>query len=126
MKIKQKLLVTGETLEDSEDSVDSNTLAPLNSLQARLIRLRKYSMQCAPSFDPLDSEKALVVDGATLLFALDPSLKKLFLEVAEQCKAVLCCRSTPLQKVCVCLLIMKASPLDINRKARCLGVRVSG
>ena len=93
-------MVTGETLEESDDSGDSNTLAPLNSLQAKLIRLRKYSMQCAPSFDPLESEKALVVDGATLVFALDPSLKKLFMEVSEKCKAVLCCRSTPLQKVC--------------------------
>lgn len=43
--------------------------------------------------------KALVIDGATLVFALQDSLKELFLEVTKYCKSVICCRATPLQKV---------------------------
>ena len=43
--------------------------------------------------------KALIIDGQTLMFALDKSLKVLFLEVAKQCHSVICCRVTPLQKV---------------------------
>ena len=43
--------------------------------------------------------KALVIDGQTLAFALDERLKVLFLEVARQCRSVICCRVTPLQKV---------------------------
>ena len=43
--------------------------------------------------------KALVIDGGTLQFALQPSLKLLFLDVAKRCDAVICSRTTPIQKV---------------------------
>ncbi|KAG1668792.1 putative phospholipid-transporting ATPase VD [Nymphon striatum] len=46
-------------------------------------------------------KRALVVDGRTLTFALDKELEKMFLKLALHCGAVLCCRVTPLQKVCV-------------------------
>ncbi len=105
LKIKQKLLNREDVLNDSEDSDLSNNSPPLYSLQARLIRLRKYSVQCTSVLDGRGSQKTLVVDGATLLHALDPNLKKLFLEVAEKFKSVLCCRSTPLQKVWWQLLV---------------------
>ncbi len=97
LKINQRLSNNeNATLDDSEDSNLSNS-APLYSLQAKLIRLRKHSMQS--SLYSHGAQRALVVDGATLVHALDPNLKKLFLKVAEKFKSVLCCRSTPLQKV---------------------------
>lgn len=37
-------------------------------------------------------ENALVIDGKSLMFALDPSAKDLFLRVALKCKSVICCR----------------------------------
>lgn len=40
----------------------------------------------------------LVVEGSTLDFALQGELQSHFLELSGRCKAVLCCRSTPLQK----------------------------
>lgn len=40
----------------------------------------------------------LVIDGKTLQFALDPSVKNDFLTLARSCKSVICCRTTPLQK----------------------------
>ncbi|KAG5676651.1 hypothetical protein PVAND_006470 [Polypedilum vanderplanki] len=44
--------------------------------------------------------RALVVDGKTLTFILDPksNLTVPFLELTRYCASVLCCRSTPLQK----------------------------
>ena len=51
--------------------------------------------------------KALVIDGATLAFALQDSVKGLFLEVAKYCKSVICCRATPLQKVSWVLVLAK-------------------
>ena len=42
----------------------------------------------------------LVIDGRTLMYALEESLKSKFLELAKLCQVVLCCRATPLQKVC--------------------------
>lgn len=49
--------------------------------------------------------KALVIDGTTLQFALSPSLKCLFLDVAKRCHCVICCRATPLQKAAVVDLV---------------------
>ncbi|GCB66025.1 hypothetical protein scyTo_0004892 [Scyliorhinus torazame] len=40
----------------------------------------------------------LVIDGKTLEFVLHESLQDRFLELTKKCRAVICCRSTPLQK----------------------------
>ena len=50
---------------------------------------------------------ALVINGHSLLHALDPKLELLFLDVASSCKAVICCRVTPLQKALVVDLVKK-------------------
>lgn len=44
--------------------------------------------------------RALVIDGKTLTYLLDPrcQLQEPFLRLASQCAAVMCCRTTPLQK----------------------------
>ena len=44
--------------------------------------------------------RALVVDGKTLVYILDPkaNLEQIFLQLTEQCSAVMGCRATPLQK----------------------------
>lgn len=47
----------------------------------------------------------LVVDGRTLDWALQEELKSDFLDLSRRCKAVICCRSTPLQKSQVVRLI---------------------
>lgn len=47
----------------------------------------------------------LVIDGRTLDWALQEELKSDFLELSYRCKAVICCRSTPLQKSQVVRLI---------------------
>lgn len=47
----------------------------------------------------------LVIDGRTLDIALQEELKGEFLELSRRCKAVICCRSTPLQKSQVVRLV---------------------
>ncbi|XP_070697783.1 phospholipid-transporting ATPase VD isoform X2 [Pempheris klunzingeri] len=47
----------------------------------------------------------LVIDGRTLDWALQEELKSDFLELGCRCKAVICCRSTPLQKSQVVQLV---------------------
>ena len=44
---------------------------------------------------------AIVVDGDSLKLALDDSLKRKFLLLCKQCRAVLCCRVSPAQKAAV-------------------------
>jgi magnesium-transporting ATPase (P-type) len=42
---------------------------------------------------------ALIIDGGTLIFALEDDMKMDLLKLAKKCKAVVCCRVSPLQKV---------------------------
>ncbi|TEB37429.1 calcium transporting ATPase [Coprinellus micaceus] len=50
---------------------------------------------------------ALIIDGKSLTFALEKELSKSFLELAIMCKAVVCCRVSPLQKALVVKLVKK-------------------
>ncbi|XP_076059333.1 ATPase phospholipid transporting 8B isoform X2 [Oratosquilla oratoria] len=50
---------------------------------------------------------ALVINGHSLAWALNAKFEKLFLDVASQCRAVICCRVTPLQKALVVDLVKK-------------------
>ena len=50
---------------------------------------------------------ALVIDGKSLTYALEKDLDKLFLELAVMCKAVICCRVSPLQKAMVVKVVKK-------------------
>lgn len=50
-------------------------------------------------------EKALVITGQALGFALQDDIKLELLELASICRAVICCRVTPLQKALVVKLV---------------------
>ena len=61
---------------------------------------------------------SLVIDGRSLAYALDKNLEDKFLFLAKQCRSVLCCRSTPLQKSMVVKLVrnkLKAMTLAIGK-----------
>jgi magnesium-transporting ATPase (P-type) len=49
----------------------------------------------------------LLITGQALVFALSDNLKMKFLELGTMCKAVVCCRVTPLQKAQVVELVMQ-------------------
>ncbi|CAO1620351.1 unnamed protein product [Sympodiomycopsis kandeliae] len=48
---------------------------------------------------------AVVIDGETLRYALDPALKPLFLALTTQCETVICCRVSPAQKALTVKLV---------------------
>lgn len=48
---------------------------------------------------------ALVIDGFTLRWVLDESLKQKFLLLCKNCKSVLCCRVSPAQKAAVVSMV---------------------
>ncbi|TDL18612.1 calcium transporting ATPase [Rickenella mellea] len=50
---------------------------------------------------------ALIIDGKSLTFALEKDISKTFVELAVMCKAVICCRVSPLQKALVVKLVKK-------------------
>lgn len=59
---------------------------------------------------------AIVINGHSLVHCLHPKLEEKFLDVVLQCRSVICCRVTPLQKAMVVELIKK------NRKAVTLAI----
>ncbi|XP_064784090.1 phospholipid-transporting ATPase VD-like isoform X3 [Oncorhynchus masou masou] len=71
--------------------------------RALLLELRA-EMECGEAAEGT-SGFTLVVDGRTLEFALQEDLKGDFLELSRCCRAVICCRSTPLQKSQVVRLV---------------------
>ncbi|KAG8452878.1 hypothetical protein GDO86_004610 [Hymenochirus boettgeri] len=70
----------------NEDSLDA-TRATLTS-------------HCTNLGDTLGKENdlALIIDGQTLKYALSFEVRQIFLDLALSCKAVICCRVSPLQK----------------------------
>ncbi|KAI0244756.1 aminophospholipid translocase [Massospora cicadina] len=52
---------------------------------------------------------ALVIDGKALNFALEKDCEKRFYDLAVRCKAVVCCRVSPLQKALVVKLVKRQS-----------------
>lgn len=58
-----------------------------------------------PTRKPHTGGFAVVIDGETLRYALDPSLKGLFLNLGTQCDTVVCCRVSPAQKALTVKLV---------------------
>lgn len=55
----------------------------------------------------LNSSLALIIDGHSLQYALDEDLDLMFIELASRCKAVVCCRVSPLQKALVVKMVKR-------------------
>ncbi|XP_023324671.1 phospholipid-transporting ATPase ID [Eurytemora carolleeae] len=102
------------------------------------ISMRTFSDgSIAESLGERGPDLALVVNGHSLVYALQPDLELLFLGVAEHCTAVICCRVTPLQKALVVELVKKHKDAvtlaigdganDVSMiKAADIGVGISG
>ncbi|KAJ8718438.1 hypothetical protein PYW08_002675 [Mythimna loreyi] len=80
---------------------------------------------------------AIVINGHSLVHCLHPKLEEKFLDVVLQCRSVICCRVTPLQKANVVELIKKSRKAvtlaigdganDVSMiKAAHIGVGISG
>ncbi|KAM7048423.1 phospholipid-transporting ATPase VA isoform 1-T1 [Molossus nigricans] len=78
----------------------------------------RFSPLCPPSATATSRPcPSLVIDGRSLAYALEKTLEDKFLFLAKQCRSVLCCRSTPLQKSMVVKLVrskLKAMTLAIG------------
>ncbi|KAB1260649.1 Phospholipid-transporting ATPase ID [Camelus dromedarius] len=67
----------------------------------------KLSSKLASVLEAVAGEYALVINGHSLAHALEADMELEFLETACACKAVICCRVTPLQKAQVVELVKK-------------------
>lgn len=80
---------------------EETSTATKESLQKKYDAVR--SQAASGEYDTL----ALVIDGKSLLFALEKDMEKLFLDLAVMCRAVICCRVSPLQKALVVKLVKR-------------------
>ncbi|KAE8698885.1 Phospholipid-transporting ATPase 3 [Hibiscus syriacus] len=62
-------------------------------------QLKKCLDEAQQYFNTVSGPKlALIIDGKCLMYALDPSLRIMFLNLSLNCSSVVCCRVSPLQK----------------------------
>uniref|UniRef100_A0A674BG84 Phospholipid-transporting ATPase n=1 Tax=Salmo trutta TaxID=8032 RepID=A0A674BG84_SALTR len=87
----------------STDQLLTANCGSKEACKALLLELRA-EVECGEAAEGT-SGFTLVVDGRTLDFALQEDLKGDFLELSRRCRAVVCCRSTPLQKSHVVQLV---------------------
>lgn len=81
--------------EENKDDTCQNMMEKLNILNSNQL-----------SEDDRNS-LALVIDGKSLGFALEHDLEDMFLAIGSVCKAVICCRVSPLQKALVVKLVKR-------------------
>ncbi|RCH88679.1 hypothetical protein CU098_004406, partial [Rhizopus stolonifer] len=76
-----------------------------HSEEETIEQLRKASLEMQ---EKSKTQKcALVIDGESLKYALEPNCKDELLELGTQCRAVVCCRVSPMQKAKVVNLVKK-------------------
>ncbi|KAL6983575.1 Phospholipid-transporting ATPase 3 [Sarracenia purpurea var. burkii] len=73
-------------------------------------QLKKCNDEAQHYLSPVFGQKlALVIDGKCLMYALDPSLRVMLLNLSLNCSSVICCRVSPLQKAQVTSLVKKGA-----------------
>ncbi|PVI06378.1 phospholipid-translocating P-type ATPase [Periconia macrospinosa] len=81
--------------EESKDATRDNIQKKLNAINSQSLGGAEQDVL------------ALVIDGKSLTYALERDLEKEFLDLAVKCKAVICCRVSPLQKALVVKLVKR-------------------
>ena len=82
---------------------EETSAATRTNLENKLTAVKSQAGAGAAELETL----ALIIDGKSLTFALEKYMEKLFLELAVMCKAVICCRVSPLQKALVVKLVKR-------------------
>ncbi|XP_032120913.1 phospholipid-transporting ATPase ID [Sapajus apella] len=97
LEVREELRKAREKMMDSSRSVGNGF-----TYQEKLSSSKLTSV-----LEAVAGEYALVINGHSLAHALEADMELEFLETACACKAVICCRVTPLQKAQVVELVKK-------------------
>ncbi|GAQ83484.1 phospholipid-transporting ATPase 3 [Klebsormidium nitens] len=104
---QKKFIVSSETneiLKAEEEMSPAQAMAVIKAnVRNALVDALRQAQRHAIADDGM--ELALVIDGKCLMYALDPALRGTLLHLGMLCKAVVCCRVSPLQKAQVTALI---------------------
>ena len=89
----------------TDDMLDVFIVEGSSSSEVKAELLRNFETLCQKSHP--DNEYGLVITGPALGHALEPDIEHDLLKVALKCRAVICCRVTPLQKAQVVQLVKR-------------------
>ncbi|KAI0289421.1 hypothetical protein B0F90DRAFT_1812527 [Multifurca ochricompacta] len=94
------MILSADTIDGARVQIEAglNKIASVLGPPSRDPSKRHFSSDVKASF-------AVVIDGDTLRYALDPALKPLFLNLGTQCETVVCCRVSPAQKALTVKLV---------------------
>ena len=94
------MILAADNPEDARLKIE----AGLNKI-ASILRAPNVGKKVMPPSDVKTGGFAVVIDGDTLRYALEPNLKPLFLALGTQCDTVVCCRVSPAQKALTVKLV---------------------
>lgn len=107
----KQFIISSETddIREVESTGDQVKIARFmrDAVKNQLKSCHEEAMMYLNSLNP--PKLALVVDGKCLMYALDPSLRVLLLNLSLNCSSVVCCRVSPLQKAQVTSLVRKGA-----------------
>ncbi|XP_061338280.1 phospholipid-transporting ATPase 3-like [Gastrolobium bilobum] len=107
----KQFVISSETdaIREVEDRGDQVEIARFIKEEVKK-ELKKCLEEAESYFHTLSGPKlALVIDGKCLMYALDPSLRVMLLNLSLNCHAVVCCRVSPLQKAQVTSMVKKGA-----------------
>jgi phospholipid-transporting ATPase len=118
---EMSLIICNEETHNTTKEFISNRLRSLKESMPAYVSQRNFQHQTpvlrikslifGRKDDSVDLDEieplALVIDGKSLGYALEPDMELMFLELATLCRAVICCRVSPLQKALIVKLVKK-------------------
>ncbi|MCH89296.1 phospholipid-transporting ATPase 3-like, partial [Trifolium medium] len=107
----KQFVISSETdaIREVEDRGDQVEIARFIKDEVKR-ELKKCLEEAQSYFHTVSGPKlALVIDGKCLMYALDPSLRVMLLNLSLNCHAVVCCRVSPLQKAQVTSMVKKGA-----------------
>ncbi|KAK4263362.1 hypothetical protein QN277_028784 [Acacia crassicarpa] len=107
----KQFVISSETdvIREAEERGDQVEIAHVikEEVKRELKNCLEEAQSCLSSLS--GPKLALVIDGKCLMYALDPSLRVMLLNLSLNCHAVVCCRVSPLQKAQVTSLVKKGA-----------------
>uniref|UniRef100_A0A3P9PCV6 Phospholipid-transporting ATPase n=1 Tax=Poecilia reticulata TaxID=8081 RepID=A0A3P9PCV6_POERE len=136
-EMKDVFVVLGHSPEDVRQELRNAQNAMKPDGAANSLLLTEEKSENLLKDEEANGEYGLVINGHSLAYALESSMELDFLRTACLCKAVICCRVTPLQKAQVVELVKKYKKAvtlaigdganDVSMiKAAHIGVGISG
>uniref|UniRef100_A0A8C0RNE6 Phospholipid-transporting ATPase n=1 Tax=Canis lupus familiaris TaxID=9615 RepID=A0A8C0RNE6_CANLF len=116
--LKANIRIWVLTGDKQETAINIAYSCKLISAQMPRIRLNTHSLEATQqavtqncealgTLIGKENDLALIIDGETLKYALNFEVERSFLNLALSCRAVLCCRLSPLQKAEIVYLVKK-------------------